>query len=309
MQDKLTGIIVPLATPFTKGGESVDFSAYRKLIDALVASGAASAIIANAATGQFASLSDDERAAVASSAMEYAAGRIPVFIGAGAASTHEAIRWTKHAEKLGATGVMIVPPYYGPTPPAVSVMHFAAISQACALPIMIYNAPYASHHIMMPEHIAQAVEQANIKWVKLTTGAIDHVTWLRTTVGDRIQVYEGVDPLAFPSFCLGANGWIAGPGNMIPEIAVEMWKRVQAGKLNEARRLQDKMFALLQTMRENMAYGSVINEVCRLRGLDLGPVRLPGLELEGKHLQRVRDAAKSLGIVGVPIGEFDAGKL
>jgi 4-hydroxy-tetrahydrodipicolinate synthase len=224
-------------------------------------------------------------------------------------SAHQAIRWTKHAQKLGALGVMIMPPYYGPTPAAVSVRHYAAISDACSLPIMIYNAPYASHIILMPEHIEQAVKSANIKWVKLTTGAIDHVTWLRTTIGDRVQVYEGVDPLAFPSFCLGANGWVAGPSNMIPEIAHEMWKRVKAADLASALRLQDRMFPLLQTMRENMAYGSVINEVCRLRGLDLGPVRLPGLPLEGNHLKRVHDAAKDLGLLGVPIGELDASRL
>jgi 4-hydroxy-tetrahydrodipicolinate synthase len=309
MQGPLTGIITPLATPFTKAGDQVDFPAYRKLIDAVVGSGAVSAVIANAATGQFAALSDDERAKVAEVAVEQTAGRVPIFIGAGAAGTHEAIRWTKHAEKLGAVGVMIMPPYYGPTPAMVSVKHYAAISDACSLPIMIYNAPYASHFILMPEHVEQAAKSANIKWVKLTTGAIDHVTWIRTILGNRVQIYEGVDPLAFPSFCLGANGWVAGPSNMIPEIAVEMWKRVQAGKLADALRLQDKVFPLLQTMRENMAYGSVINEVCRLRGLELGPVRMPGLPLEGTHLQRVRDAAASLGVAGVPIGKFDASKL
>jgi 4-hydroxy-tetrahydrodipicolinate synthase len=309
MQDVLTGIITPLATPFTKDGEKVDFPAYRKLIDAVIGSGAVSAIIANAATGQFSSLSDDERAEVATVAVDQAAGRVPVLIGAGAPSAHEAIRWTKHAEKLGAVGVMIMPPYYGPTPPYAAIQHYTAISQACPLPIMIYNAPYASQHLLMPEHIAAAVKSANIKWVKLTTGAIDHVTWLRTTIGNVVQVYEGVDPLAFPSFCLGADGWVAGPSNMIPEIAVEMWKRVQAGDLAAARRLQDKVFPLLQTMRENLAYGSVINEVCRLRGLDLGPVRLPGLPLEGNHLKRVHDAAKALGVAGVPIGKFDASKL
>lgn len=309
MQGRLDGIVTPLALPFTSGGDQVDYPAYRKLIDAVVGSGAVAAVIANAATGQFSSLSDDERAKVAAVAIEQVAGRVPVLVGAGAPSAHEAIRWTKHAESLGAAGVMIMPPYYGPTPAAVSVMHYAAVSDACSLPIMIYNAPYASHIILMPEHIQQAVERANIKWVKLTTGVIDHVTWLRTILGDRIQIYEGVDPLAFPSFCLGADGWVAGPSNMIPEIAAEMWRRVRAGDLAAARRLQDKIFPLLQTMRENMAYGSVINEVCRMRGLDLGPVRLPGLELEGRHLQRVRDAANTLGLTGVPIGQFDASRL
>jgi 4-hydroxy-tetrahydrodipicolinate synthase len=305
MQIPLTGIIVPLATPFTADGETVDFAAYRKLIDLVIGSGV-SAIIANAATGQFSSFSDVEREKVAETAIDQAAGRIPVLIGASAPATNQAIRWTKHAKALGAVGAMITPPFYGPTPADVAVRHYAAISEACPLPIMIYNAPYASHVLLQPDHIVAAVEQANIGWVKLTTGVIDHVTALRLRLGDKVGIYEGVDPLAFPSFCLGADGWVAGPGNMIPELAKEMWRRVQAGDLAAARRLQDRYFPLLQAMRENMAYGSVINEVCRLRGLELGPVRLPGMELGPEHLKRVRDAAASLGLPGVPIGALDA---
>jgi 4-hydroxy-tetrahydrodipicolinate synthase len=308
MQSRLTGIIVPLATPFSADGEEVDYAAYRKLIDRVIASGV-SAIIANAATGQFSSLNEAERTKVATTAVEQAAGRIPVLIGAGAASTREAIRWTRHAESLGAVGVMIMPPFYGPTPADVAVRHYAAISDACPLPIMIYNAPYASHVLLLPEHIEQTVASANIKWVKLTTGVIDHVTALRLRLGDRVGVYEGVDPLAFPSFCLGADGWVAGPGNMIPEIAIEMWRRVQASDLAGARRLQNRVYPLLDAMRQKMAYGSVINEVCRMRGLSLGPVRLPGCELGPEHLKQVRDAAGALGLEGVPIGELDASAL
>lgn len=305
MQPRLSGIIVPLATPFSKDGEKVEVAAYRRLIDAVVGSGV-TAVIANAATGQFFSLSDAERSDVAAVAVEQVAGRVPILLGAGSASTHEAIRWTRHAKSLGAAGVMIMPPYYGPTPAAVAVRHYAAISDACDLPIMVYNAPYASHVLLMPDHIEEIVAAANVPWVKLTTGAIDHVTALRLRLGDKVQVYEGVDPLAFPSFCLGADGWVAGPGNMIPEIAIELWRRVQAGDLSAARRLQDRMFPLLQTMRENMAYGAVISEVCRLRGLEIGPVRLPGLAPEGKHLERVRAAANDLGLNNIPIGKLNA---
>jgi 4-hydroxy-tetrahydrodipicolinate synthase len=306
MQTSLNGVLTPVATPFTKGGESVDIPALRKLIDALVDSRCISALIATAATGQFASLSDKERAEVVEVTIEQAAGRLPVIVGTGAASTHEAIRWTKHAASLGAVGAMVVPPFYGPTPAAVSVKGFAAISDACDLPIMIYNAPYAAHNILMPEHIAEAVRVANIRWVKLTTGVLDHHTWIRELIGDKVQIFEGVDTLAFAAFCMGADGWIAGPSNMVPELTFEMWKRVKAGDIAGARRLQGRMFALLQSMRENMAYYDVINEVCGLRGLPMGDLRLPGLHLEGAHLERVRAAARGLGLVGVGIGKLDA---
>jgi 4-hydroxy-tetrahydrodipicolinate synthase len=305
MHPEITGIFTPLATPFTENGDGIDFAVYRKLIDAVIGAGV-SAIIANAATSQFSALSEAERAEAATVAVEHAAGRVPVLIGAGAPSTRDAIRWTRHAQSLGADGVMIMPPYYGPTPAEVSVRHYATISDACPLPIMVYNAPYASHIILLPEHIEQIVDRANVPWVKLTTGVIDHVTALRIRLGERITVLEGVDPLAFPSFCLGAQGWVAGPSNMIPEIAVEMWRRVQAGEIEAARRLQDRAYPLLDAMRQKMGYMAVINEVCRLRGLDLGPVRLPACELEPDHLFVVGAAAESLGLKDVPIGSLDA---
>ena len=60
MHIDLTGIVTPLATPFAKGGESIDTAAFRKLIDAVIGSGV-KAIIANAATSQFSALDDKER--------------------------------------------------------------------------------------------------------------------------------------------------------------------------------------------------------------------------------------------------------
>ena len=165
MHIDLTGIVTPLATPFAKGGESIDTAAFRKLIDAVIGSGV-KAIIANAATSQFSALDDKERELAAEIAVDQAAGRVPVLIGAGASSTRGAIQWARHAQSLGAAGVLIMPPFYGPTPADISVRHFAAISDACPIPIMVYNAPYASHFMLLPEHIVQIVQKANVPWWK-----------------------------------------------------------------------------------------------------------------------------------------------
>lgn len=305
MHVQLSGVITPLATPFTADGERVDLAAFRVLIDAVIGAGV-QAIIANAATSQFAALTEAERTRAAEVALEHAAGRVPVLLGAGAASTREAIRWTRHAQSLGAAGVMIMPPYYGPTPADIAVRHFAQVSDACPLPIMVYNAPYASHVILSPDHIEAICRQANVPWVKLTTGVIDHVTALRLRMGDRVTILEGADCLAFPSLCLGADGWVAGPSNMIPEIVLDIVRRVRAGDLSAARRLHDRSYPLMDAMRQNMGYMGVINTVCRMRGIDLGPVRHPACEVEGAHLERVVSAARALGLEGIPIGAHDA---
>ena len=112
---------------------------------------------------------------------------------------------------------------------------------------------------------------------------IDHVTWLRTLLGDRIQIYEGVDPLA--SSLAPMAGWLAvhDPRDRrrcgsacVPELAA-------------ARRLRTRSFRL-QTMKHGLRLGH--QRSLRLRGLELGPVP-PGIELGAAIALRARCGSRS----------------
>jgi dihydrodipicolinate synthase/N-acetylneuraminate lyase len=300
MPTKLEGIVVPLLSPFTPDGERFDPSAYRRLIDHVIGAGV-HAVIANAATSEFCHLDDDERIAAAETAIEHVRGRVPVLVGASAPATRGAVRWAKHARSLGAAGLLLTPPFYGrPTMDAV-VRHYAAVSDAVDTPIMLYNAPYAQQFLITPADILRIAERANIPWVKLTTGAIDHVTLLRATAGDRFAIFEGVDTLAFPSMALGACGWVAGTANMIPEFAVELWRLTHVERnLAAARALNDRIDAIQRMATTPAIYFAWNKEVCRLRGVPLGPTRNPGDNLTAEQARLAERLAGELGLVGKP---------
>ena len=300
MPRKLQGIVTPLLTPFSADGERVDLGAYRALIDHVIAGGV-HAIIANAATSEFTALDDAERMDLAATAIDQARGRVPVLIGASSAATRGAVHWARHAKSLGADGLLLTPTFYGrPTIDAV-VRHYAAVSDAVDTPIMLYNAPYAQQMLLTPADIIRIAERANIPWVKLTTGVIDHVTLLRAMAGDRFAIFEGVDTLAFPSMALGAVGWVAGPSNMIPEHAVELWRLTcVAPDLKAARALNDRIDPIQRMATTPAIYYSWIKEICRLRGLPLGSARNPGDPLTSEQVAHARKLASALGLIDTP---------
>ncbi len=300
MPKKLQGIVTPLLTPFSADGERIDLGAYRALIDHVIAGGV-QAIITNAATSEFASLDEAERMQLAATAIEHARGRVPVLVGASAAATRGAVQWAKHAKSLGADGLLLTPTFYGrPTIDAV-VRHYAAVSDAVDTPVMLYNAPYAHQVLLTPADIVRIADRANIPWVKLTTGVIDHVTLLRAMAGDRFAIFEGVDTLAFPSMALGAVGWVAGPSNMIPEHAVELWRLTcVAQDMKAARALNDRIDPIQRMATTPAIYYAWIKEVCRLRGVPLGSTRNPGDLLNAEQIVQARKLASELGLVGTP---------
>src|SRR5918999_59706 len=111
MGKTLRGTYTVLITPFTPDGRKVDLPALARLVDWQIAEGI-DGLIPLGSTGEFLSLSEEEKTAVAETVVRTAAGRVPVLIGIGAENTLDVVRYSKEAERLGADGVMIIPPFY-----------------------------------------------------------------------------------------------------------------------------------------------------------------------------------------------------
>ena len=212
----LEGVVVPLLTPFSRDGNEVDYAALRRLVDVLIYAGV-QGIIANAGTSEFFHMDDAERRKVAEVVTQHAARRVPVLCGIGAVATRQVVSWAKHAQALGASGLLLMPPYYEPVSLDSIVRHFAAVSDAVDTPIMLYNTPFATQVLLTAPDIERLINAANIPWVKLTTGRMELVGQILERLGDRVTLFEGFNTLAFASFASGARGWISGPANALPD--------------------------------------------------------------------------------------------
>lgn len=295
MAHRIEGIVVPVLTPFKFDTDELDVDALRRLVDRLVDAGV-SALIANAGTSEFYHLDESERLKEAEVVVEQAAGRLPVLVGAGAVATRHSIRWAKHAESIGASGLLIMAPYYVPLSKPAILRHYMAISDAVSTPIMLYNNPSVTQVLLNPDDLAEFVQKANIPWIKLTTMKLDDVPMLVDRLGDKISILEGGDTIAFASMMYGAVGWVAGPGNAIPDLAVELWRLTRVERdLAKAQLLHRRLAPLLDFLSYEGVYCSALKKICELRGYPIGAVRAPFDELNTTQEARLLELAAGLG--------------
>ena len=133
------GSLTALVTPFTRDG-ALDKDAFRSLVEWQIAEGT-NGLVPVGTTGESPTLSHAEHRAVVELCVEVAAGRVPVIAGAGSNNTAEAVELVRHAEKVGADGVLVVTPYYNKPTQRGLYAHFSAVARATKLPIIIYNIP------------------------------------------------------------------------------------------------------------------------------------------------------------------------
>jgi 4-hydroxy-tetrahydrodipicolinate synthase len=206
------GTFTVMVTPFDAAGEvdAVAFAAFtRWQIDQGI-----HGLIPLGSTGEFLSLSQDERRLVAQTVIDAAAGRVPVLIGTGAEDTREVVRASREAEALGADGVMIIPPFYSTPTEDELYHHYKTVADAIGVPIMIYNNPATANVDLRPPLVARLAEIEACAYIKESTLEVTRVRDIIRLCGERMTVFGGV--LGFESFIEGAKGWVAVASNVAP---------------------------------------------------------------------------------------------
>ena len=201
-----------LATPFTADGSTIDTDALRRLINWQIESGS-HGLIPLGSTGEFLSVSDDERRVIVETAVDAANGRVPVLIGTADEWTDKAVRYSVEAQDAGADGLMIISPYYSSPTEDELFEHFRRISDAVSIPIMVYNNPNTANVDLRPEFVARLDSLENVRYIKESSGDISRVREIHR-ISDRVSVFAGYHP--FESLAAGAKGYVSVIGNFLP---------------------------------------------------------------------------------------------
>ncbi|MFV0279460.1 MAG: 4-hydroxy-tetrahydrodipicolinate synthase [Rhodoblastus sp.] len=235
------GSMPALVTPFKSG--AVDEDAYRKLIDWQIENGQ-HGLVPVGTTGESPTLSHDEHRKVVEICIDEARGRVPVIAGAGSNNTREAVELAKHAEKAGASGVLVVTPYYNKPNQEGLYLHFKAIDAAIGIPIIIYNIPPRSVIDMTIDTMKRCYELKNIVGVKDATGNIGRISLQRQAMGPDFIQMSGDDITALSCMAAGANGCISVVANVAPKQTADLMEACFAGKYGEALKIQDRLTPL-----------------------------------------------------------------
>ena len=202
-QDGITlqGSIPAIVTPMHEDG-SLDLPAFRKLIDWHVEEGT-DALVVVGTSGESSTLNVEEHILMIRTAVEHAAGRMPIIAGAGGNSTAEAIELTKHAKEVGAQASLQVVPYYNKPTQEGMYRHFAKIAESVDLPVILYNVPGRTVADIANETILRLAEVPGIVAVKEATGNIDRAAHLIKHAPAGFRIFSGDDPTAIALMLLG----------------------------------------------------------------------------------------------------------
>ncbi|MEM9756676.1 MAG: dihydrodipicolinate synthase family protein [Pseudomonadota bacterium] len=263
-------------TPFTEAGKSIDYDAWSRFLDWQVASGVPGIIILGT-TGEFLTITDDERSEYVERTVGLVAGRMKVLVGTMNAYTPNAVRYSVEAERLGADGLMIIPPYYY-TPTEDEIFnYYKAICEACGLPIMLYNNPFTSNVDMSAALVGRLTKSfEQIRYIKEASQRIERIHDIILASDGLMNVWAGQRVLE--SYKMGAKGYVNPYGNYIPRASVKFVDWAEQGRWDDVQAVQSvisKFDAIITEGHPLYGHQCYSKALAAAAGYPVGDVRAP----------------------------------
>ncbi|MED3554044.1 4-hydroxy-tetrahydrodipicolinate synthase [Cytobacillus praedii] len=291
----IRGAYPVLITPMTDAQE-IDWGGVKNNVNYFADQGVAGIVI-NGSTGEFVSLSKEEKFQMVETVLKEVNGRIPVIVGTAAETTKETIEYTKQAEAQGADCALIINSYYCKPKENEIYFHFKEISNAVNLPIMLYNNPFTSGVNMSTDLMLQIGKECErVTHIKESSGEITKVRDLARKGKGDFEVFCGAEELVMESYFVGATGWISVAGNIVPKLVTDMFNHFQNGELEEAWAINDRILPLCAFLEGSGKYVQIVKRAMELTGQAGGPSRHPRLGLSPEEDQKLKDILSSLAV-------------
>jgi len=280
--------VFPAATTQFDAALALDLDATQRVQAALLRDGVHGLVLMGT-VGEGNSLSADEKRKVLAGAVEVAHGKVPVIAGVSEFTTATAVEFVRAAERIGASGFMVLPGMvYVPTPHELE-HHFRTVAAATSLPIMLYNNPPSYRVNIDLDTLARLADVPNIVALKESAPDSRRFTDIFNAFGERFTLFAGLDDVAFEGLVLGAKGWVSGLTNAFPAESIAFYDAIRVGDLERARRIYRWFMPLLHLDAEHDLVQSIkLAEQIMGRGSER--VRPPRLPLSGAR----RDAVTRL---------------
>ena len=290
------GIIPPIVTPFEADG-SINYAAYRKMIDFLINNGV-HGIFVMGTTGEYYAIGIAEYRRILEETVNQTAGRVPVYAGANHITTRGAIELVKICEGIKVDAVTVLTPMFISQTQDELYAYFKTIAENTSLPIIIYNNKPKTNITVEPDTVARLAELPNIAGIKDSTGdltnTIEYIRLTRHRSG--FHVLMGRDTLIYAGLCHGASGAVATCANIAPRLVADIYDKYMAGDFAAALEAQFELAPL--RMACNMGtFPSAIKESLSLLGMDAGKCMPPIAELADNQKEKLRSILINMKLI------------
>ncbi|MBU8686685.1 dihydrodipicolinate synthase family protein [Priestia aryabhattai] len=290
----LYGVTTAMVTPFAKTGE-VDLEKVVNLTEFLISKGV-HCLYPLGTTGEMLRLSVKERKQVAETVVKQAANRVTVFIHVGAMNEEDTIELAKHAYEIGADGIGVVTPMFFGANDNELETYFTKVAHSVPndFPVYLYNIPQCSSNDLTAE-VAQKVAKTckNVVGIKYSYPDYLRVNEYLNINDGHFSVLPGTDRLFLAALAMGCEGVVSGVSGVYPEPFVETYNAFKANDLEKARKMQKVAIQYCEALLNgsNMSY---FKEALKLRGIDVGGMRSPQIDLTEKEVKELDDRLNSI---------------
>lgn len=292
-QNKFRGLGIALITPF-KGDGSIDFNALNQLVEYQIKGGADFLCIMGT-TAETPTLSSKEKALLREHLVERVAGRVPILMGCGGNCTADVVHALQETDLTGIDGILSVCPYYNKPSQEGLYQHFASVSRACKVPVVLYNVPGRTGVNMTAETTLRlARDFDNIVAIKEASGNITQMDDIIKNKPANFDVISGDDGITFPLITLGAVGVISVIGNALPYEFSRMVRLAIKGEYGTSLTIHHKfteLFKLLFVDGNPAGVKAMLSEM----GMIENVLRLPLVPTRLTTMKQISSIVRELG--------------
>ncbi len=281
-----------MVTPFDVSG-ALDLETARSLAVRLVDEQGNDGLVINGTTGESPTTSDGEKADLVRAVVDAVGDRVQVLAGVGTFDTVHTIHLAEQAAKAGAHGVLVVTPYYSKPPQAGVLAHFRAVADATELPLMLYDIPGRSVVPITPDTMIALGAHPQIVAVKDAKG--DFAASTRVMAETDLAFYSGDDANTLPLLAIGGVGVVGTSTHFSGAATRAMIEAYERGDVAEAARLHRQLLPIYTGIFRTQ--GTILVKAgLALRGLHVGPVRLPLVDATEHEISHLRADLAAAGL-------------
>ncbi len=280
---QFNGIINVITTPFRKD-ESIDFDVFARHIEFVIDAGV-HAIMPCGSTGEYNTMTTEERRQVLAFVADKVGGRLPIYAGTNSMRVGEIVELSNYAAEIGYQAIMLAAPPYAIPSRAELAAHFLNVADQTSLPIILYNFPGRTAVDMDAEFLHAVSGAKAICAIKESSGSFGRMLQHVMLFDKRYQRICGWDDQALDQFLWGAKSWIAGASNFLPAEHVALHQAcVVEGDWKRGKEIMATMMPMIYLLENGGKYIQYVKLGCALAGIPVGAMRPPmgGLTPEEK---------------------------
>jgi 4-hydroxy-tetrahydrodipicolinate synthase len=244
LPENFGGIVPPVCTPFTEDGE-VDIPSLEKLLRHLM-DGGVHGLFVLGSSGEMAALSDSQRQQVIEAAVSYTSGQVPILTGIIDMGTAAVVEHARIAERAGSDAVVVTAPFYIRPSQQEIMAHFRTVRDSIEIPVFAYDIPFNVQAVLERATVVQLAREGVIVGLKDSSGNEPNfrAVVMETRDIDGFMVFTGAELTCDYAMLAGTDGIVPGLGNVDPAGYVRLYELGKAGKWEEARVEQERLFRL-----------------------------------------------------------------